>query len=67
MINPKQKSKVVHSQSKAAWNVVSTTLGLKFKIARVPYFHESEKDEALRYAKFISKCINRSEEIIKIM
>ena len=31
------KTKVVHSQSKNAWNVVNTELGGKYKIARIPY------------------------------
>ena len=31
------KTKVVHSQTKSAWNVIGTDLGGKYKIARVPY------------------------------
>lgn len=31
------KTKVVHSQSKTAWNIVGEELGKKYKIARVPY------------------------------
>jgi len=31
------RTKVVHSQSKSAWNVISTMAGMKNKIARVPY------------------------------
>lgn len=30
------KTKVVHSESKLAWNVVGTQCGRKYKIARVP-------------------------------
>ena len=31
------KTKVIHSKSKPAWNVVGETLGGKYKIARVLY------------------------------
>jgi len=66
MENPNIKTKVVHSVSKAAWNVIGTSIGKKYKIARVPYiiikdnevFTEIEKSEALRHAKFISECFN---------
>lgn len=59
-------TKVVHSKSKPAWNVVGTSLGQKYKIARCPYFvHENdeilttlEKNEALEHALFISKTFN---------
>ena len=37
MTNPKIKTKVVHSQTKSAYNVVGTSLGNKYKIARIPY------------------------------
>ena len=67
MTDPKIKTKVVHSQSKAAWNVVGDTLGAKYKIARVPYevtdeekVTEREKIEAKNHADFISACFNNS-------
>jgi hypothetical protein len=58
-------TKVVHSFSKEAWNIIGTNLGDKYKIARVPYlitgdeFRDClEKSEALNHAIFISKCFN---------
>lgn len=47
-----------HSKSKMAWNVIGTTLGAKYKVAIVPYFHELEKEEAMEIAEFISKSFN---------
>ncbi len=66
MENPYINTKVVHSQIKSSYNIVSTTLGSKYKIARVPYIiiegskmqTEIQKNEALRHAKFISYCFN---------
>lgn len=69
----KIKTKVVHSKSKTAWNVVGETLGCKYKIARVPY-HIAEGDEyeimntrnkaeALEHALFISHCFNNADII----
>ena len=62
-----QKTKVVHSSSKPAWNIVGTKLGGKYKIAVVPYvFSESIevldklRDQALEHAEYISYCLNRS-------
>jgi len=56
------KTKVVHSQSKNAWNVVNTELGGKYKIARIPYSQTDDdvlntiwKYEALEIAVHISK------------
>jgi hypothetical protein len=56
------KTKVVHSQSKTAWNIIGTELGGKFKIARIPYvciddeIHDTmQKSEALKIALFVSK------------
>lgn len=70
MINPKIKTKVVHSETKSAWNVIGTTLGFKYKIARVPYTGVGDKEtvlresaEALEHANFISYCFNNSERI----
>jgi intein-encoded DNA endonuclease-like protein len=62
------KTKVVHSQSKSAWNVIGTTLGAKYKIARVPYVQgiNGERKEALDHAEFISWCFNNADEINNI-
>ena len=58
------KTKVVHSQSKNAWNVVSEEWGGKYKIARIPYeqshcsndiLNTRWKYEALEIAVHISK------------
>ena len=56
------KTKVVHSQSKLAWNVIGTEWGLKYKIARVPYeqcdneiLNTKFKNEALEIALHISE------------
>lgn len=64
------KTKVVHSETKDAWNVVGTELGRKHKIARVPYFacedkiiDTQNKAEALEHAKFISYCFNNADKI----
>lgn len=69
-----QKTKVVHSKSKNAWNVVSETLGAKYKVARVPYtiFNDEiidtmNKAEALEYAKYISKCFNNYDKIMNFI
>ena len=74
MQNPKIKTKVVHSLTKEAWNVVGTKIPGKFKIARVPYLITGNdiidtkyKSEALLHAEFISKCFNKSDEIISII
>ena len=71
MNDPKTKTKVVHSLSKDAWNVIGTQLGRKYKIARIPYFicgntaiDDQEKNEALFHAEFISACFNNSGLII---
>ena len=52
------QTKVVHSETKPAWNVVSTMLGSKFKLARVPYLPCDDesvaaqlKEEAFEYLK----------------
>lgn len=74
MENPNIKTKVVHSKSKDAWNVVGTSLGRKYKIARVPYLisedeiiNTMDKSEALLHAQFISRCFNKSNEIINFI
>ncbi|MGD9678122.1 MAG: hypothetical protein AB7V16_07130 [Vulcanibacillus sp.] len=59
-------TKVVHSQSKDAWNVVGTEWMKKYKIARIPYLiipddsitTEINKEEAYQHATFISNCFN---------
>jgi hypothetical protein len=58
-------TKVVHSQSKSAWNVVGTKWGGKYKIAIVPYVPSSDEDvtllnrqEAYTHAMFISNAFN---------
>jgi hypothetical protein len=61
------ETKVVHSESKSAWNVIGTIPGGKYKIARIPYYaHEDSeilttknKHEALEHAQFISECFNK--------
>lgn len=62
---PKIKTKVVHSTSRPAWNVVNTKLGGKHKIAIIPYVSIADSDvtetnraEAWTHANFISKCFN---------
>lgn len=65
------KTKIVHSQSKTAWNIVGETLGGKYKIARIPYqiadnmeiLNTRNKAEALKHAEFISWCLNNAERI----
>jgi len=65
--DPKIKTKVVHSKSNLAWNIIGTTLGGKYKIARVPYIEVNDKEEFIKnkneafvHAEFISKCFNNS-------
>lgn len=66
MALPKIRTRVVHSESKPAWNVVGCELGTKYKIARVPYIEITnnpelalrEKNEAYEHAIFISVCFN---------
>jgi hypothetical protein len=76
MKNPNLSTKVVHSESNDAWNVVGTKWGGKYKIARCPYIvdrtmgeyseiiNTKEKAEALTCAEFISWCFNHSDTII---
>lgn len=66
------KTKIIHSKSKNAWNVVGTTLGGKFKIASFPYPAESgtdketlsinkaTKNEAYKLAKFVKFCLGNT-------
>jgi hypothetical protein len=74
MTNPTIKTKVVHSQSKEAWNVIGDSLGNKYKIARVPYLITKNevqdtlaKSEALNHAIFISRCFNKSDELMPLL
>jgi len=71
MKNPGIKTKVVHSESKPAWNVIGTKFGGKYKIARITYYvfddeilATREKNEALEHAEFISYCFNNSDSIL---
>lgn len=65
------QTKVKHSESKTAWNIVGTILGGKYKIARVPYLAVEGDDilttlnkaEALEHAQFISKCFNQCDNL----
>jgi hypothetical protein len=70
MNNPDIKTRILHSQSKSAWNIVGETLGGKYKIARVPYLVVDDewvttrnRKEALLHAEFISYCFNNSRKI----
>lgn len=65
------KTKVVHSQTKPAWNVVGISIPGKHKIARCPYeiiegsetLDTRERKEAFEHATFISNCFNNSDVI----
>jgi hypothetical protein len=70
MENPKIKTRVAHSQTKSAWNIIGECLGGKYKIARVPYLTVGDQDisdrnrvEAFEHATFISHCFNHSDII----
>lgn len=61
----KIKTKVVHSKSQFAWNVINTVLGGKRKIAVVPYVaididneNYPMRKEAKEIADFISNSFN---------
>lgn len=66
MKNPNIKTKIVHSKSKNAWNVIGISLGRKYKIARLPYIvvdgysliTKMNKSEAREHAVFINFCFN---------
>ena len=73
MENPKIKTRVVHSQTKSAWNIVGETLGGKYKIARIPYLvfdnpklSDINRFEAFKHAEFISHCFNHSDSICDV-
>lgn len=69
-----QICRVVHSQSKPAWNIVGTVAGGPFKIARFPYVADTGsevldtegKAEALERAQFCAWCINNRERVESI-
>lgn len=63
MNDQKINAVVVHSQSKQAWNVVNKELGGKYKLARIPYFFEYEKDIAQDHAEFICWCFNNAADL----
>lgn len=72
MKDPKIKTRVVHSQTKSAWNIIGEKLGGKYKIARVPYVcindqyvTDKNRVEAFEHAEFISYCFNHSDAICK--
>lgn len=72
MKNPNIKTKVVHSQSKSAWNVIGDIPGGKYKIARIPYLTTDDeistsryRKESLEHAQFISYCFNNSNTILE--
>jgi len=71
MKNPGIKTRVVHSETKNAYNIICKKLGSKYKICRVPYYvsdnevlTEREKQEAFEHANFISFCFNNSDFIL---
>ena len=67
-------TKIKHSQSKNAWNIIGDIPGCKYKIARIPYYQSKEKgmdmyntrqkSEALDDAEFISFCLNNRQSIL---
>jgi len=73
MKHPRLETKVKHSESKNAWNVIGDVCGGKYKIARVPYnqleskdseiYNTREKAEALEHAMFISFCFNNPDKV----
>lgn len=75
MENPNIKTKVVHSESKDAWNVVGISLAKKYKIARVPYLiikdledtNKARKEQARLHAEFISGCFNKSDSLMELI
>jgi hypothetical protein len=74
MKNPNIKTKVIHSESKAAWNIIGEKLGGKYKIARIPYvvlndeiLSDRNRTEAFNHAEYISFCFNNSDKILVAM
>jgi len=67
---PNIETKVQHSQSNTAWNVIGIRPGTKHKIARVPYImadsdelSKHNREEARTHAEYISDCFNNPTEI----
>ena len=67
MKDPNIKTKVVHSQTKSAWNIIRSEMSGKYKIARIPYLvldnqelSDRNRIEAFEHAEFISYCFNHS-------
>lgn len=67
-------TKIVHSESKPAWNIINTRLGGLRKLATVPYTEVADEDlqeqlkkEAYERAAFISACFNNSLRVCKIL
>jgi len=72
MKNPNIRTRVVHSQSKSAWNIIGMEVGKRYKIARIPYLitedtllNIKDQQEAYNIAEYISYCFNNSNEILK--
>jgi hypothetical protein len=71
------KWKVVHSQSKNAWNVINTSLGCKYKIARFPYepinitgyddYNTTIKEEARQNALLFAEAPNMKRKLDTII
>lgn len=66
------KTKVIHSQTKAAWNIVGTMPNDTYKLVRVPYYingrvaiddpiNQEERKRAFKLAESISKFLNTAE------
>ena len=72
MKNPlNQKVEIKHSESKTSWNIIGTSAGSRYKIARIPYIQTSvgdykemyntrEKAETLEIAQYIVNLLNKS-------
>jgi hypothetical protein len=64
-------TKVKHSESKSAWNVIDTEAGNTYKIARIPYnfvgdneiLTTQNKFWALERARFIDWCFRNSDKL----
>jgi hypothetical protein len=67
MKNFKITTKIQHSMSQNAWNVVCTNLGHKYKIAVVPYLLSEPhgRQQALDHAEYISHCFNNQDSILE--
>lgn len=62
---------VKHSETKAAWNIVGTEIGGKYKIAMIPYVTDSRfpeestvnRKEAFDTAMYLTACLNKKEAL----